>query len=129
MTVQLLRILFFTILTSAILCSGALSQSKCCFTLKGQLTYKNGDRAPSTIVSLYKNKDSLRLLSAITDSSGSFRFSALPEGDYFIGVEFGRNKTRLLPELYNVTRSIDSVSIQIDPTRTLEEVVVTSKKP
>lgn len=128
MTVRLSRILFFTIAFAALSITG-YSQEKCCYALKGQLVYKNGEISPSTIISLYKSNDSSRLLSTITDSAGLFRFASIPEGEYFIGIQLAKNKTRLLPSLYKVNRSIDSVTIEVDPAKTLQEVVVVSKKP
>lgn len=124
---SLLRILFFTTVASIAL-QNATAQDKTCY-LKGQLIVKNGTYASSTIVSLYKNADSLRLTSAVTDSAGGFVFSRIPPGNYYIGIELGRNKTRLLPDLYNISKPIDSIRVEIDQGKTLQEVVVTAKKP
>lgn len=121
-----MRILFFTTVACSTL-QNATAQDNTC-DLKGQLVVKNGSPA-SSIVSLYKNADSLRLISVVTDSAGNFIFSRIPPGSYYIGIEMGRNKTRLLPDLYNVSKPVDSIRVEIDNGKTLQEVVVVARKP
>jgi hypothetical protein len=125
---RLLRIAFFTTVAFIIHYQNATAQEKTCH-IKGQLTVKNGTYLPFTIISLYKNADSLRLTATVTDSIGSFVFSGVPPGNYYIGVEVSRNKTRLLPDLYQITKQVDSLRVEIDPGKTLQEVVVTARKP
>jgi hypothetical protein len=105
-------------------------QSQELFSLSGSIEFSNGDKGNSLVVSLYKTADSSRLVSTLSNENGDFRFSKIPRGEYIIGVDYSRSKSKIFPQKYSVGPSINDIRIQLDaPIESLGGVTVVSQRP
>jgi hypothetical protein len=106
----------------------AFSQSRSTGAIVGTVMDDQGEPLPGVTVTL-ESPNLIGVRSAITDSSGGYRFPALPPGLYTITVELPGFNTVVQEEIRVTTTVRLTVDITMQPTSVQEQVTVIAESP
>lgn len=116
------------LLLIGIFCGPARSQNRIdsLFTVQGTVIDNKKAPVPFSTVAVHRQSDSTRLAITNADEKGQFQFD-MPVGEYFITVSFLAFNERLVP--FSVSEGdVMLGTVTLNPTRMLQEVVVSSEK-
>lgn len=107
-------------------CNG---QSKHAFNIKGTIVDKDNKPYEYYLISLFSEVDSIKKKEVITDNNGSFEFTDVLIGNYFIKINTYGNEEIIESSIKLIERSIELGNIRFLPAIELTEIEIKSLKP